>query len=119
MRQLINTDMGYLSAENVRYLIKQHILIKNTDPHKHALSCDYVTRYEWRDGISALNVISWIMQDIEGTTGIRDTDDQITVMRKGFKNRYPAVHDAWSYWTIAKTNHQNRIGFKGRTKKRL
>lgn len=119
MKKLISTDMGYLSPENVRYLVEQNILVKNPKREPTVLEPDYISKFEWHDGASSVNVISWIMEDVKEVTGVSEPDGIITVMRKGFENKYPIVQNVWSYWQIARANSVDKKGYHKKSGRKL
>jgi len=92
--ELLNTELGWLSRDNVIYLNNQGVLMRaDNDSIGIANNKKIISGRE----VQVYSLFCWIKDDIMELLKFKDINDVVDVMRTGYENRYPMVDNIMKY----------------------
>lgn len=85
---LITTEIGLMSSENVKYLLQQGVINKDL-----GIKYKLINNSDFKRPVQLWSLYCLVSEDVSKETGIKDPNEIVTVMREGLdlEQKYPRV----------------------------
>lgn len=85
---LVRTDVGLLSGENVQYLVRQGVINGEL-----GIRYKLINNSDFKRPVQLWSLYCLVCEDITRDTGVKDVNEIVTIMREGLntEQQYPRV----------------------------